>query len=74
MGGTGPCAPLVCALGWRELIGYILGRREHDGSRLRSAKQLQVFRRSSRIQMFEGACRAVGSRLRRRKLGVFRPG
>ena len=38
-------------LRWRELVGW----RGHDGSRLRSTTQLQVVRRGSRIQMFEGA-------------------
>ena len=35
----------------------MLGQRELDGSRLQSMTQLQVVRRSSRIQRFEGALR-----------------
>ena len=58
-----------CRLGWSELVTYRLGQREHDDSRPPSLIQLHVVRRGSRIQRKE----YIGCRLRRMKLGVFRP-
>ena len=47
-------------LGWRELVGYRLGQREYDCSTLRNTKQLQVVRRSSRMQRCERSLSAPG--------------
>ena len=69
------------SLGRRELCCSRLGRREHDGSRLRSITQLQVARRGCRSQQCEGTTptggsiglkEPVGPRLRWRKFGAFR--